>query len=104
MAKKFLITLNLVVDFMGRTSLMNTQPDPTPDAEWLALQKRTPSDSPLWYTAYPLSGGSVLLQAGSFDILREATQADVDGYLGNARVNVAAKVAVHQLYYSEATQ
>lgn len=72
-----MLTLEIIKDSHNRTCILGRRCE-EPSTEWLAMQQRNPGASKVWYSAYPLSGGAVMVQRGAFTFVRDATQADID--------------------------
>jgi hypothetical protein len=60
------------IDFLGKAELK------TPDPSWLAMQKKPFAKDAVFYHAYPITGGACSVDAQDIEILREATQQDID--------------------------
>lgn len=87
--------MKLIRDRHGREGLLGKKYDTAPDPGWLAQLSKRPTDNPTWYTAYPLTGGSVGVQEGTFEVLREATPEDIAKALTEA--NFHGKIAIIKL-------
>lgn len=48
-----------------------------PEAWWKELQSIPCTDNPNWFSAYPITGGAVNVQEGTFKVLRDAKQYDI---------------------------
>lgn len=81
----------LIIDQHDRTCLLSTKVV-VPEPEWLEDQTKPPRPTGLWFDAYPLTGGSVLVQEGAFSIIRSATDLDIADAL--QRANYFGKLAI----------
>ncbi len=69
--------MQLIRTMQGYSALL-TNAQERPSQEWLALQATRPRAKGRWFKAYPLNGGAMLVQEGTYTIERDATQADID--------------------------
>ena len=69
--------LKLIKTSKGVLALL-TNMEQFPCDGWLAIQRVKPLKNAKWFRAYPIKGGSMLVQVGRFEVIREATQADID--------------------------
>ena len=68
--------MKLIRDRHGRVCVLG-EPTSEPEVWWKALQSIPCTDNPNWFSAYPLDGGAVNVQEGTFKVLRDAKQYDI---------------------------
>lgn len=71
---------------------------PEPDKAWQRLQEVRPTPGKSWFRAYPLSGGAMLVQEGSFTVLRDATEEDRHAAVGALGGRNPARHAILALF------
>ena len=73
----------LVKDQHGRFDIVMHK-DNKPDSQWLRGQSIKPTVEGQWYTAFPLTGGAVLINENDFSVVRKATVSDIAEAYQNA--------------------
>lgn len=69
--------MKLIRDRHNRLGVLGERRE-EPEQWWKDLQTIPCTDNPNWFSAYPLDGGAVNVQEGTFEILREATDEEID--------------------------
>lgn len=88
--------LTLIRTQDGETALL-TKTEVTPNSDWVEIQKLKASPNAKWFRAYPTKGGSMLVQTGTFEVIREANEFDVEEACFDFGFNPAAK-AIQALF------
>lgn len=69
--------MKLIRDQHGRLSVLGDR-TAEPEQWWKDIQTIPCTDNPDWFSSYPLSGGAVNVQAGTFTILRDVHEGEID--------------------------
>lgn len=69
--------MKLIRDRHGRLGVLGNRTE-EPEQWWKDLQSIPCTDNPNWFSAYPLSGGAVNVQEGTFEVIRDVTDEDID--------------------------
>jgi hypothetical protein len=69
--------MKLIKNVYGQVALL-TNEEVKPAKAWLALQSVRPLPKGKWFRAYPVTGGSMIVQDGAYTVLRDAVQTDID--------------------------
>jgi len=72
-----------ITDTLGRRSII-IRNAPTPVQGWLDIQEVKPSINGDWYTCYPLTGGSIVVNVDDMRVLRPATAEEIEKAFNNA--------------------
>jgi|GEM_PF-3555206 len=74
-------TFDVVRDKYGRECVLGA-PSEAPDAAWLASQAVPTTAKGKWWTAFPLTGGAVMVKESEVEYLRRATWNEVAEFHG----------------------
>ena len=91
--------MKLIKDRHNRLCVLGDRCD-EPTTEWKQAQTIQCTDSAVWFSAYPLTGGAVLVQEDTFTILRDVTEYEVEFYFrqcvpgGKRPCNPAAQTVI----------
>lgn len=69
--------MKLIRDRHGRLGILGNR-TAEPEQWWKDIQSIPCTSNPNWFSAYPLDGGAVNVQEGTFEVLREATDDEID--------------------------
>ena len=65
-----------------------------PTQEWLDIQIKTPPEGGIWYSAYPLSGGAILVHETEIVNKRLTTLSDINTLVSDNGFNPAATIVL----------
>ena len=92
--------MKLIRDRHGRLGVLGNR-TAEPEQWWKDLQSIPCTDNPNWFSAYPLSGGAVNVQEGTFEVIRDVTDEDIDCNFRNKGNFNPASATVLRLWDAE---
>lgn len=92
--------MKLIRDRHGRLGVLGNRTE-EPEQWWKDLQSIPCTDNPNWFSAYPLSGGAVNVQEGTFEVIRDVTDEDIDCNFRNKGNFNPASATVLRLWDAE---
>ena len=91
--------MKIIRDHYDRLCVLGKQTE-EPPASWKQLQRKPVTDNPTWYSAYPLDGGAICAQEGTFKIVGDVTDHVIDLHFkptikgGKGSFNPAAETVI----------
>ena len=94
-------TFKIVKDDHGRLCLLGAPTEVT--ADWLAIQTKPFAEAADLHTAYPISGGAVVVDSNACEFVRTETEDDVKAAIGTGQYTRGfnpAEKTIRELAYS----